>query len=123
MKIFLLFFLLLFSFEQDPITDLIGKWKLVQIDVNGSKITPQKNDHYLNISQNKISYNRDVNHCWVDSFFVDEKTIILHNGACTKIAEHDEITKYLNYSGEYQLFDSLLIIFNKKETLYLKKQK
>ena len=121
MKPILLLFLLLFTGEQDPLTDLTGKWKLIKIDVNGIMVTPQKHDHYLNISKNSITYNRDVNQCRVDSFFVDTKNITLYNCACTKIAEHDEIIKYLNYSGTYQLQDSLLTIFNSKEILYLKK--
>lgn len=121
MKTLFLSFLLLFSIEQDPLTNLIGEWKLIKIDVNGSIITPQKRDHYLNISQNRISYNRDPNRCSVDSFFVDTKKIILFNSVCTEIAEHDEIVKYLNYSGTYELHDSLLTIFNDKETLYLHK--
>lgn len=124
MNTILLLFFLLFSIEKDPITDLIGKWKLVQIDKHGVIITPKKKDYYLIISPKSIRYNLEINRCETDSFSIDEKNIILYNFACTEICCDDQlepISIYLNYSGTYQLKDSLLTIFNKKETLFLKK--
>jgi len=111
--------------EQVPLTDLIGKWKLEKIETNNGTIIPRKIDYFLNISEKAIGYNLEINNCSADSFFIDNKNIILNRIMCTLICcdgNYDTISNYINYSGTYKIHDSLLEITNDKGKLFLKKE-
>lgn len=126
----LLFILFLFfgmSVGQDPLSDLIGKWKLQKVETYYGTMLPKHRDYFLTISKTTIEYNLDVNRCYSDSFLIDNKNITLNKWRtiCTMICcdgMFDTISNYLHYSGAFELHDSLLIITNDKEKLYLIKE-
>jgi len=124
MKSFLLVLLLLSKIGHDIPAELNGKWKLVKVEINAELIFPEKVNYYLTISDNKVEYNLEKNHCWAN-ILVDNKNIFMNVMACTEICcdgRYDTISNYINYNGEFHLKDSILSIVNNKGTLFLKKQ-
>ncbi|HET6243855.1 MAG: hypothetical protein H0V01_11515 [Bacteroidetes bacterium] len=125
MKSLIILFFFFFTFGQNPNSNLIGKWKLLNIETEEKTIYPQKKDYYLTITKNSLNYNLEINGCGTEDFVISSDEIFLDFPLCTKICcdgRYDEISNYINYNGKYELQDSLLTIFNNKNKIFLKKQ-
>ena len=113
-----------FIFEKGSNDNLLGSWKLIELEVNGIIVYPEIKEYFLTIEEERISYNLDINRCWVDSFSIDNERINYSMVATTKACcdgRFDTISNYLNYSGTYNLQDSVLTIDNGKGILRLTK--
>ncbi len=121
----LLFSLFLFSYRQAPIDKLVGKWQLQKIEMKSGKILHRDGFDFVNISKDGISFYNGCNTCGTRIISIDDTCIILDEAkeACTMryCVGPDLIT--INYSGKYELHDSLLIITNAIGKEYLKRQK
>jgi hypothetical protein len=120
-------FLCTLGIKQAPIDKLIGKWKLEKVVNADLTIYPKVVSFYLTISKEEISFNPDcINQCWVRINSVSDSTIILDtNSRCTGAfcaSPKEAISNSINYGGSYTLHDSILIITNKKDNHYLKRQ-
>jgi hypothetical protein len=119
----LLIFTLLFEFTNED-KDLIGKWKLAKIEISEKVIVPKKVDYLLTISSDNFAYNLAVNKCSVDVKIIDNIFIEFATVACTEICcdgTIDSISDYINYSGDYEVNDSVLVIQNESGTFYLER--
>lgn len=124
MKTILFLLFLCSPFTQDPLSYLIGEWKLEKLETKNGTIKPSRKEYNLTISNKGISFNLDINDCFTDSFSIDNEEIILYRISCSQVCcdgRFDTIANYINYSGSYVVKDSLLIISNDKGKLYLKK--
>ena len=121
-RILLLSFAFLFSAEKEMTTNLNGTWKLVKIEITGKTLLPEHDEDFkLRIIDSTMQYNRGPNRCSC-KIQIDKNTINSKGGCgCTKIAEHDPICAYLDYTGTYILKDSLLTVINSKGKFYLKR--
>jgi hypothetical protein len=102
--------------------DIIGEWKLEHVDI-GSKILYPKVDFFVNISENRLSYNTDFNSCQTVTTITSNRITNGNVTACTLVCcdgRLDTIASFLNYEGYYQISNDTLIISNKNEYLLIK---
>ncbi len=115
-----------FGFGKDPLDKLIGKWKLEKVVMGDTPIYPEKHSFFVIINQTTLSYSDGCNRCTKQIAFVTDTSIKLDGTVgCTKMycpRPYDFISDYQNYSGNYKLQDSILIITNDEGEHYLIKQ-
>jgi len=119
------------GFEQDPLDKLIGNWKLEKVETNGKTILPTNHytrfkDYSLAISATAVSYNFDINVCDRTITSIDDNKIklseIYRGSSFCYNGRFDSIVHYIDYTGTYEVHDSLLIITNNKGKHYLIRQ-
>lgn len=116
LAIFLLLAMLSCGSTKDRPT-LISKWKLVQVETPHEVLIP-KADFFLDILEDKITFNLDMNSCFADIALRND-SIIYDLAGCTKMCcdgQLDTIGSFLNYSGKYSFEKGKLLIQN--ENLY-----
>jgi hypothetical protein len=122
-SLLLLLFLFTLNLTAGPIDKLMGRWKLLKIDINSTTYLPKATTYILTVKENRIMYNLDVNECYATILSVDDSTISVRDDGCSHIGAdgNDPIATYIDYNGNYTLHDSMLVITNHEETMYLKK--
>ncbi len=118
-----LFISFAFLFLTEPETNfgLNGTWDLVKIEMGNETLFPKyERGFHLTIKDSSMIFNREMNRCFC-KIRIDKNTITSGNTSCTKVAEQDPISNYLDYSGAYILKDSLLTLTNKIGKIYLVK--
>jgi hypothetical protein len=104
------------------LSPILGKWKLHHIRTDAKNITP-KGDYYLEITESKVTFNKDVNTCQTDKFKLDANSISISN-ECTKKCCDGKVegwAKDLHYSGKYRFEEKYLVIEN-EFVLFLTRQ-
>ncbi len=62
------------------------------------------------------------NWCLKPTIEIINDSIVIDHGAITEIADHDPISRIVNYSGKYQIQDSILTISNQQGVFTLLRQ-
>lgn len=90
-------FILAALVQQDPLSQLIGKWKLMKVETEDNTIFPTKKEFYLEISEENIGYNLDINTCGTSEFTIDTTHIKLGFPECTEVCCDGTIDSIANY--------------------------
>jgi hypothetical protein len=117
----LLLFCLVFNLMPGP-SALYGKWRLEKLVTKTKTVLPNEVEYFLTVSEKSLSFNWENNTCSQGIVSMDDSILNLSAAACTKIAIHDSIAVYLDYSGKYKLNNSQLTITNSKGTFYLHRE-
>jgi hypothetical protein len=122
-SLLLLLFIIL-GFAPDPKEKLQGRWKLQKIEIGNTTYLPKLMDYIMTVSRSTVTYNTDLNSCFTTMQSITDTTISLNSAMCTAVCcdgKNDPIATYIDYNGSYTLHDSLLVITNNEEKVYLKK--
>jgi hypothetical protein len=103
-------------------SDIYGKWRLEKLVTKTKTVLPNEVEYFLTVSEKSLSFNWENNTCLQGIVSMDDSILNLSAAACTKIAIHDSIAVYLDYSGKYKLNNSQLTITNSKGTFYLHRE-
>src|SRR5690606_12618304 len=115
-------FLLIVPLEQPQNSKLIGTWKVVKIQSADGFFIP-KIDFILNISEDKFTFNRDVNQCSANPT-ITENTIEFDGSLCTRACcdgRKDPVGALINYSGYYIVTENSLTIQSDYVKTWLKR--
>ena len=92
-------------------SELMGKWKLLSMHLNGKLIQTTDWNYFLRFEEEQVRYNSSTNRCFTRNFEITNKQIELNTYACDLDPEK---FKDLDYSGAYQIKMDTLSIQNAK---------
>jgi hypothetical protein len=119
----LIFLIVAFPIQQSTVSALYGKWRLVNVKTSDTILYPKCGEFTIEISENMVAILIEHNWCAMPTIEITNDSIEIDTGGKTKIAEHDPISRILNYSGKYQIQDSILSISNQQGVFTLLKSK
>jgi len=93
--------------NRDPQIDegLLGTWQLMELIVADQLMSIDTSKYYLKITPKGLSYNLEVNTCWLQGWQFNNNELTAESIPCTRVCcddRHGRTYQYLNYEGTYQ---------------------
>ena len=122
--IFVIISLFLIGQTENQESEIYGQWKLIKIETQNEVLIPEFADYFLQVTTEKISYNKDVNNCQSMKLTIINHRIDIEGIMCTEICcdgRIDSISNYIHYSGTYEINENQLIITTADSKLFLER--